>query len=362
MSPDYGYQDYAQGMRQKDWQAIQAHQRRYVPRFQGCRRVLDLGSGEGLFLALLAEAGIPAEGVDRDPGLVQEAQKRGLKATVQDGADFCLKNPGAFDGIFCSHLIEHMPFPDVARLIHAAAGALAPAGRLLVVFPNPESIRMQCFGFWKDPEHVRFYHADLIRSVCEKAGLSGQIILPQAAEPPIDPPMLSAGHQDWPAMDLASAVARHQEDLKALPTVGAPPCGCPPPSSIPPTVGAAPCGRPSSSFPPNPTPLILKLLAPLSRALFSGQGPHGELLRKVDHLSQSLDALSRRLDAQNDLLAGVINALGSFHERQAQNLTQANITDTQRCQAFNQSLGHMVQTLNAVWGVPEEAAVLATKP
>jgi O-antigen chain-terminating methyltransferase len=31
---------------------------------------------------------------------------------------------------------------------------------------------MQLFGFWRDPEHVRFYHPELIETVCRHYGLT----------------------------------------------------------------------------------------------------------------------------------------------------------------------------------------------
>ena len=65
----------------------------------------------------------------------------------------------------------------------------------MIVIPNPESIRMQLFGFWRDPEHVRFYHPELLEAVCQHAGLEvmhtnredapyllPRLALPQAAE------------------------------------------------------------------------------------------------------------------------------------------------------------------------------------
>ena len=41
----------------------------------------------------------------------------------------------------------------------------------MIIIPNPESIRMQLFGFWRDPEHVRFYHPELIEGVVRHYGL-----------------------------------------------------------------------------------------------------------------------------------------------------------------------------------------------
>jgi len=44
-------------------------------------------------------------------------------------------------------------------------------GVLVLVFPDPESIRSQLLGFWRDPEHVRFYHWELIASMAATLGL-----------------------------------------------------------------------------------------------------------------------------------------------------------------------------------------------
>jgi O-antigen chain-terminating methyltransferase len=49
---------------------------------------------------------------------------------------------------------------------------LDPGGVFVSVLPNPGSIRLHLFGFWRDPEHVRFYTGNLIASICQHYGLS----------------------------------------------------------------------------------------------------------------------------------------------------------------------------------------------
>jgi hypothetical protein len=49
--------------------------------------------------------------------------------------------------------------------------AVEPGGTVVLVFPDPESIRSQLLGFWRDPEHVRFYHPDLIELMARAHGL-----------------------------------------------------------------------------------------------------------------------------------------------------------------------------------------------
>jgi len=168
----YGYAEYEADPRLRDPRVIAGMQAPYVEWFRGCQRVLDLACGSGIFLDLLAQAGIAAVGVERDAEVAALASVRGLAVVRADVFEFLDTTGDRFDGMYCSHFIEHLPFDRVLRLIELIAVRLAPDGRLVLVFPNPESIRMQLFGFWKDPEHVRLYHADLVESVCRHYGLS----------------------------------------------------------------------------------------------------------------------------------------------------------------------------------------------
>ncbi|MCV6627387.1 MAG: class I SAM-dependent methyltransferase [Cellvibrionaceae bacterium] len=139
--------------------------------FAGCERVLDLGCGAGIFLQLLAEQGIDAVGVERDAKLVAYGREMGLAITEADALDFLRNNEQQFDGIYCSHFIEHLPFSALQELIELLSRCLAPGGRLLLSFPDPESIRSQLLGFWRDPEHVRYYHPELVQTLAAAEGL-----------------------------------------------------------------------------------------------------------------------------------------------------------------------------------------------
>ncbi|HJY84094.1 MAG TPA: methyltransferase domain-containing protein [Candidatus Binatia bacterium] len=144
----------------------------YIPYFANCRKVLDLACGSGIFLELLAEKGISAVGVERNKSVAEWGQAQGWEVMQQDVFEFLAQSQDTYDGIFCSHFLEHLPFDRVLQLIELILRRLEPAGTLVLVFPNPESIRMQLFGFWRDPEHVRFYHPELIETVCRHYGLT----------------------------------------------------------------------------------------------------------------------------------------------------------------------------------------------
>lgn len=155
---------------QRDQPLLMRMQAPHVGLFEGCRKVLDLGCGAGLFLALLQERGIPASGVERNERIAAYGRAMGLSITTRDALEF-LQQAGGYDGIYCSHFVEHLPFDAVANLIRDIAAALTPGGVAVLVFPDPESIRSQLLGFWRDPEHVRFYHPELIETLALTQGL-----------------------------------------------------------------------------------------------------------------------------------------------------------------------------------------------
>lgn len=169
-APAWDYGLYALGMRDHDL-LLRMHAPD-VQHFAGCKQVLDVGCGTGIMLEALARAGIAAQGVDRNPQSIRYAASLGLKVQQQDALDYLTQQTGRFDGLYCSHFVEHLPMEAVDRLIGLCAQALQPGGVAVFTFPDPESIRSQLLGFWRDPEHVRFYHPELIASVAAVHGLA----------------------------------------------------------------------------------------------------------------------------------------------------------------------------------------------
>lgn len=142
----------------------------FVRYFKDCDKVLDVACGEGLFLDVLSEAGIPAVGVDADAGAVRSSLSRGHTVVEQDVIEYLNSTADRFNGIFCSHLIEHLPFDQVLRLIHGISNRILADGIFVLAFPNPRSLRAHLRQFWVDPQHVRFYDGSLIKGVLEYNG------------------------------------------------------------------------------------------------------------------------------------------------------------------------------------------------
>lgn len=169
VASNYDYSLYEFGLR--DHPLLWAMQSPDVRHFEGCRRVLDLGCGSGIFLALLESQGISACGVERNEAVSIYARGMGLDVVTADAIEFMDSVESQFDGIYCSHFVEHLPFEVVEHLLRSIARITANNGVVVLTFPDPESIRSQLLGFWRDPEHVRFYHPELITALASAAGL-----------------------------------------------------------------------------------------------------------------------------------------------------------------------------------------------
>jgi O-antigen chain-terminating methyltransferase len=147
--------------------------RRYVPYFEGRRRVVDLGCGRGPFLEVAREAGIPAYGVDLNPDLVAGTRERGFEVMEGDAIGHLEGlEPGDVDGIFCAHLVEHLETPDLIRFLRRAFRALPDDGILVFESPNTESLGVMAQGYYRDLTHVAPRHPETYRFLAEACGFT----------------------------------------------------------------------------------------------------------------------------------------------------------------------------------------------
>jgi SAM-dependent methyltransferase len=145
----------------------------YLPFFAGCRHVVDLGCGDGDFVALLREQGIDAVGVDADVKVCAEVRARGLPVVEQDVFDYLASAPSAsVDGLFSAHLVEHLPYPKVVELAQQAQRILRPGGRIVLATPDTRSLYTHLESFYLHFGHISFYHPQLLCFFLEHAGLT----------------------------------------------------------------------------------------------------------------------------------------------------------------------------------------------
>lgn len=143
----------------------------YLPRFEGCRRVVDLGCGRGEFLSLLGEQGIGGYGVDSDETMVEAARAQGLEVVLEDAISHLRSmEPGTVDGVFCSQVAEHLETPQLMALLDAAFRKLAPGGPIVVETPNPETLFIFASFFYMDLTHIRPLHPAALQWALEATG------------------------------------------------------------------------------------------------------------------------------------------------------------------------------------------------
>jgi O-antigen chain-terminating methyltransferase len=141
----------------------------------------------------MARKGLRAEGIDSNDASIRYAGSLGLNVRCVDVREGLRAVDSEYDAIHCAHLAEHMAPAELAETMGSVYRALKPGGRAVFVFPDPESIRSQLLGFWRDPTHVRFYHPDIVESMARAAGLllefnspkqEARRVVPFSFEPP----------------------------------------------------------------------------------------------------------------------------------------------------------------------------------
>jgi SAM-dependent methyltransferase len=133
----------------------------YLAEVRGCvgtgagePRVLDLGPGRGEWLALLAEEGLPARGVDDNGAMVEHLRGRGLDVVAGDAAEHLTGLPdGELDAVTAFHVVEHLDLEATLALLAQAARVLRPGGLLVLETPHPANLVMGACNFHLDPTH-----------------------------------------------------------------------------------------------------------------------------------------------------------------------------------------------------------------
>lgn len=141
-------------------------------------KLLDLGCGDGRFLALMRDAGWEVKGIEPDPTAARIAQQEfGVSVTVGALEDAGLPDE-AFDAVTLSHVIEHVH--DPVALLSECRRVLKPGGSVVIVTPNIRSLGHQKFGSsWRGlepPRHLHIFSLGTLRVCCERAGLRVQTL------------------------------------------------------------------------------------------------------------------------------------------------------------------------------------------
>ena len=156
---------------------IRDRQRVYLNVLAGHAPVLDVGCGRGELLELLAEAGIPAGGIDLDEGMVARCREKGLEVERAEAVEHLASlEDGSLGAVFSAQVVEHLDYEALMRFLELAHAKLAPGGVLVAETVNPHSI--QAFkAFWVDLTHKSPIFPEVALAFCRLHGFAEARVL-----------------------------------------------------------------------------------------------------------------------------------------------------------------------------------------
>lgn len=175
-SPAVGAQYIATYRRKLDSKMRRSRKRvRRLKRRMPGPRLLDVGSNIGCLVEAGREIGLDAVGVEINPVLVDAARETypqcSFIATAMEDSDL---EPGSFDGLYCSEVIEHAP--DNNGFVAALARMLKPGGALYLTTPGlHEYVGKGDPAGWRDfgaPDHKLYYTKATLAQMLKKHGFS----------------------------------------------------------------------------------------------------------------------------------------------------------------------------------------------
>lgn len=101
------------------------------------RRLLDVGFGNGMFLAMARERGWEVSGIETSATNVESAKRKFSLDLWQGNFETLDKPEESFDAVVLLDVVEHQPDPH--RFLNKAHRLLAPGGLLLLAVPNNDS-------------------------------------------------------------------------------------------------------------------------------------------------------------------------------------------------------------------------------
>lgn len=107
-------------------------------------KLLDIGCGDGRFLASMQKRGWQLEGIETDSVAADLARRRSGGTVHETPLEETELTPGTYQMVSLLHVLEHVPNPRETLTI--AARLLAPGGMLLLALPNAGSWESHIFG------------------------------------------------------------------------------------------------------------------------------------------------------------------------------------------------------------------------
>ncbi|HIH73878.1 MAG TPA: class I SAM-dependent methyltransferase [Methanosarcina sp.] len=149
---------------------IKQRQSKFMPYFEGCSDVLDIGCGRGEFLELLTERGVGAKGVDIDEDMVRYCRSKGFSVELSDAVSYLEQlEDMSLEGIFIDQVVEHLNPGYLIKLLQLCYKKLRFGHYILIETVNPLSL-FSFANFYIDLTHIKPVHPDTLKFLLESMG------------------------------------------------------------------------------------------------------------------------------------------------------------------------------------------------
>jgi SAM-dependent methyltransferase len=151
-------------------EVITQRQLAFLPYFENCSRVLDIGCGRGEFLDILKDHGIGGIGVDSDPDMVIHCRSRQLEVELSDAiADLETLEDNSLDGIFIDQVVEHLMPDYLIRLLALCHNKMKTGSHIVIETVNPLSF-VSFVNFYIDMTHTKPVHPETLQYLVSASG------------------------------------------------------------------------------------------------------------------------------------------------------------------------------------------------
>jgi O-antigen chain-terminating methyltransferase len=149
---------------------IKKRQLSFLPYFEKCTNVLDIGCGRGEFLEILRDNNIPGTGIDLDADMITYCRSRQLSVEQTDAINYLEHlEDKSVDGIFIDQVVEHLEPEYLFRLLALCYQKLKFGYYIVIETVNPQSF-VSFVNFYIDLTHKRPLHPQTLQFLVSAAG------------------------------------------------------------------------------------------------------------------------------------------------------------------------------------------------
>jgi O-antigen chain-terminating methyltransferase len=149
---------------------IKQRQFTFIPYFENCSNVLDIGCGRGEFLEILRSKGIGGTGVDIDEDMIAYCKSLELTAVLSDAIRYIQDlEDNSLDGIFIDQVVEHLEPDYLIRLLALCQRKLKCGCSIIVETVNPLSF-FSFANFFIDLTHKHPVHPQTLHFLLDSNG------------------------------------------------------------------------------------------------------------------------------------------------------------------------------------------------